>query len=67
MNTHVPESIRNKYPNFDFRGKKWIKGGLTWIRGYHRTLYRKFYFCIELECGADERMYQFIVQNRYFA
>ena len=66
MNIYIPIEVKEKHPTFDFRGKPWNRGGLTWIHGFHKTLQTTFRFCIELECGADLGMYEFICKNGYF-
>lgn len=67
MNIHVPQGLREKHPKFNFRGKPWKAGGFTWIRGYHRTRYLNFRFCIELECGVDPSLYEHIVATGKFS
>jgi len=66
VNIHVSRETVQKHPEFDFRGKAWEKANLTWIDAYHKRLARTFFFCFELECGADEKMYEFICKNGYF-
>lgn len=67
MNIHVPPDIKNNYKNFEFRGKPWRKGGLTWMQAKHRMLNVGFRFCFELGCGVDCRMYEYICKNGCFA
>jgi hypothetical protein len=66
MNIHVPETLRNKYPTFEFLGVPWKTGNLTWMKAHHKTLGHTYKFCFELECGVEEGMYNFIVKNEYF-
>lgn len=66
MNPHIQEEIAQRHPTFEFRGTSWERGGLNWIRGLHRTLNVTFYFCVELECGADTVMYEHICKHGRF-
>lgn len=47
MNIHVPDSIRDKYPNFDFRGKQFVRKNRTMIEAYHTALGKTFYYSFE--------------------
>ena len=47
MNVHVPEEIRKKYPNMEFRGKKRIINDRTVIEAYNHAIEQNFYYSFE--------------------
>lgn len=50
MNIHVSQEIVDKYPTYEFRGKKFhLSDGNNYIRAHHKTLERTFYYCFETD------------------
>jgi len=47
MNIHVPEEIRRKYPNMEFRGKPKPMKGRTVIRAVNHATGMNFYYSFE--------------------
>lgn len=47
MNIHVPLEIHKKYPNFTFRGKRFVRNNRTLIKAYHIGLGRMFYYSFD--------------------
>lgn len=57
MNVHVPQEVRERFPDWDFRGKRFKRFGRTWIRAKSRTFYATWYYCFEEDeifCQAYE-------------
>ena len=49
MNIHVDSHMREKFPNWEFRGKPFIKSGSRWFRAKHRTMGYVWYYSYELD------------------
>lgn len=47
MNIHVPETIRKKYPNMEFRGKPRSMKGRTVIEATNHAIGMNFYYSFE--------------------
>ena len=47
MNIHVPEEIRVKYPNIEFRGKTRMMNNRTVIKAYNHATGMRFYYSFE--------------------
>ena len=47
MNIHVPKEIRNKYPQFEFRGKQRILNNRTVIEAYNPSTDMSFYYSFD--------------------
>jgi len=47
MNIHVPETIRKKYPNMEFRGKPRSMKGRTVIEATNHAIGMTFYYSFE--------------------
>lgn len=48
MNVHVPKETIDKYPTYEFKGKPFhLQNGKNYIRAYHQTLERTFFYCFE--------------------
>ena len=56
MNIHVPDEIRNKYPQFEFRGKQRILKDRTIIEAYNPSTDMSFYY------SFDEDFFWFVGQ-----
>jgi len=48
MNIHAPSSeICEQFRCLEWRGRRFKRNNKTYIRGFHRTLYKTFYYCFE--------------------
>ena len=47
MNVHVPEELKSKYPNMEFRGKQRILNGRTVIEAYNHAIGQSFFYSFE--------------------
>jgi len=47
MNIHVPEEIKSKYPNMEFRGKQRIINDRTVIEAHNPVTDQRFYYSFE--------------------
>ncbi len=47
MNTHVTDAIKNKYPQFEFRGKPRIIKDRTVIEAYNDATNTKFHYSFD--------------------
>ena len=59
MNIHQPdESVRERWPEWDWRGSRWTKAGRTWIRAKHKVMGWQWYYCFERDCFLDDVSYK---------
>lgn len=47
MNIHVPDEIRDKYPNLEFRGKQRIMRNRSVIEAYNHATGMHFFYSFE--------------------
>ena len=47
MNTHVPDNIKNKYPQIEFRGKQRILKDRVVIEAYNPTTKTNYFYSFE--------------------
>lgn len=47
MNTHVPDNIKEKYFNFEFRGKPWEEKNRTLIEAINHHTNLKYYYSFD--------------------
>lgn len=48
MNNYITVEIKNKWPNYEFKGKSFkLKDGKTYIRAYSKTFETIHYYCID--------------------
>lgn len=58
VNIHISNELRMKYPQYEFRGKSWERGGFTWIKVLYYPLNVTWFFCFEEECALDKVSYE---------
>ena len=60
MNVHAPDNAtQEKWNNWEWVGKRWQAGGLTWIRARHKGLGWKHWYCFEQDIFWDLEGYKF--------
>ncbi len=57
MNIHQPNDPTGFWRGFEFRGKRWTKGGFTWVRAKYKVLNVTWYYCFEENCCVDRETY----------
>lgn len=47
MNIHVPEQVRKKYPNFEFKGRTFNRNNRKLIRAVNHNIGKSFYYSFD--------------------
>jgi hypothetical protein len=53
VNIYTPNSAKDKFPDWDFRGKPFLRKGRKWIRAKSRTFYYTWYYCFDTDSIYD--------------
>jgi hypothetical protein len=53
MNVHIPEKIKTKFKNWDFRGKPFFSKNRKWLKAKNKTFNKTWYYCFETDCVYD--------------
>lgn len=62
MNVFAPKNAK-EFPNWEFRGKPFVKFNKTWIRAKSKTYYYTWYYCFEENIIYDDIYEQLPIKN----
>lgn len=47
MNVYIPFELKDKYPQYEFKGKPFKKRNKTYIKAFSKFFNRNHYYCFE--------------------